>query len=1014
MRTFYFLQFLFFFVFLNHAQDDYFQQKVNTYIEVSLNDEKHELSGFEKIDYTNNSPQSLDSIVIHLWPNAYKNNSTEMAKHDLENGELEFRFSESKNKGYIDSLNFSSNEKPLRWSYLNNKIDIAVVYLHQSLQPSETITISTPFKVKIPLGIFSRLGHIGQSYQITQWFPKPAVYDKNGWHPLSYLSQGEFYSEFGTYDVKITLPENYVVGATGDLIDGENERAFLLKKVDQTKKIITSQNYSTDMSFPESSSNTKTLHFHQENVHDFAWFADKRYHVLKGEVELPHSKRKVNTWAMFTNNEFELWEKAIEHINDATYNYSLWVGDYPYNHVTAVDGSISAGGGMEYPNITVIGESGNSYFHDEVITHEVGHNWFYGILGSNERDNAWMDEGINSFVEYRHMNKKYGDNNNLFGNSLLRTLNLGGSSLMQLGYKFNASRNNDQPIQMGSSKYTSMNYGIIVYGKTGLGFNYLKEYLGDSIFDFCMRSYFEKWKFKHPQPKDIKNVFEKVSNKNLNWFFDDYIGSTKKIDYKISRIKKVSEDNYSLKLKNKTGFNAPISISGVGIDSSSCFFKWIDGFKADTTIELTFNNSIEKLVLNKNDYSSDLISTNNHIKTKGILKKVAPLKFKLLAGLENSDYSTIYYVPVIGWNSYNRLMAGVSLYNSILLERNFEWNFMPMYSFDSKDIVGSAGFNFQSYPTKLFSRISFGANVKSYYNQPVLSEERWIKSELFSEFRFKSKSLRSSPVQKIKLRAIRTDENSISPNFESIVQNSYFGVLDYQIKNKQFLTPKSLTLRYIYGANSSSSLVSSLSLTANYRVNYNKRLNGVELRFFAGYNFYSSSSRYNFLMKGQDGYNDYLYERTYLGRNVSYPNMLIQQSSNTHGAFNVNTSIGRPEKWILASNIKIEIPKIPFGIFSDVGVFPNIETYLDPSIGTWEESKTIEPMLNAGLYFSIKANKKEVLSVYLPLLHTQNINNSSIHTGNTIIKNVNFLQKITFVLSLENVNPRNLINSFGP
>ena len=139
MRTFYFLQFLFFFVFLNHAQDDYFQQKVNTYIEVSLNDEKHELSGFEKIDYTNNSPQSLDSIVIHLWPNAYKNNSTEMAKHDLENGELEFRFSESKNKGYIDSLNFSSNEKPLRWSYLNNKIDIAVVYLHQSLQPSERL-----------------------------------------------------------------------------------------------------------------------------------------------------------------------------------------------------------------------------------------------------------------------------------------------------------------------------------------------------------------------------------------------------------------------------------------------------------------------------------------------------------------------------------------------------------------------------------------------------------------------------------------------------------------------------------------------------------------------------------------------------------------------------------------------------------------------------------------------------------------------------------------------------------
>ena len=116
------------------------------------------------------------------------------------------------------------------------------------------------------------------------------------------------------------------------------------------------------MSFPESSKKLKTLHFHQENVHDFAWFADKRYHVLRGEVELPESKKKVTTWAMFTNNEFDLWEKSIEYLNDATYYYSLWVGEYPYNHVTAVDGSISAGGGMEYPNITVIGESYSAYF----------------------------------------------------------------------------------------------------------------------------------------------------------------------------------------------------------------------------------------------------------------------------------------------------------------------------------------------------------------------------------------------------------------------------------------------------------------------------------------------------------------------------------------------------------------------------------------------------------------------------------------------------------------------------
>ena len=1015
MKKIFFLYFLFSTALHTYSQDNYFQQRVNTFIEVFLDDEKHELSAHETIEYTNNSPNPIDSILFHLWPNAYKNISTEMAKHDVENGELEFRFSDVSDKGFIDSLNFSCDDKTLRWNYFNNKVDIAVVHLDTSLLPNQTISIATPFRVKIPSGLFSRLGHIGQSYQITQWFPKPAVYDKEGWHPMSYLSQGEFYSEFGSYDVKITLPENYVVGATGDLINGDDELAFLKNKVEQTEAIILAKNYSSDMSFPESSSTTKTLHFHQENVHDFAWFADKRYHVLKGEVELPKSKRKVATWAMFTNNEFKLWEKAIEYINDATYNYSFWVGDYPYNHVTAVDGSISAGGGMEYPNITVIGESRSHYFHDEVITHEVGHNWFYGILGTNERENAWMDEGINSFVEFRHMSKKYNQKNNLFENNLLKTLDLGGSSLMQLGYKFNASRNNDQPIQMGSSKFTSMNYGIIVYGKTAMGFNYLKEYLGVSKFDSCMRTYFDRWKFKHPQPRDLKAVFEEVSKKNLNWFFNDFIGTTQKVDYKIKRIKKTSNSTYLLKLKNRTGFTAPISISGINKDTSTTYFKWIEGFKSDTTIEINTEKSIEKILLNNNNSSNDLISTNNYIRTSGILKRTAPLKLKFLTGLESSENTTIYYTPAIGWNSYDRLMAGISLYNSLLLERNFEWTLVPMYSFGNKEIVGLGSINFQFYPTKIFSRISTGFNFKSFYNRPVFSNERWSKSEIFSEFKFKSQSLRSSPLQKIRLSAIRIDENNFSQQPESIFQTSFFGVIDYTIQNKQFLTPKNITIRYLVGANSTSPLVSSINLTGNFRTNYNKSMKGIELRFFGGYNFYSSSSRYNFLMKGQDGYYDYLYERTYLGRNVGYPNMLVQQSSNTHGAFNINTSIGRPEKWMIATNLKIEIPKIPIGIFSDVGIFPTIQTFQDPS-GAWQESKKIEPMLNTGFYFSIKANKNEILSIYFPIWYSSNISKSNIYTGtgNLNVKNINFLQKITFVLDLNNVNPKNLINSFGP
>ena len=210
MRKLLFIVSILLFFKINFSQKNYFQQEVNTYIDVSLNDKKHELNAFEKIEYINNSPYKLDSLIIHLWPNAYKNINTALAKHDLENGELNFRFSNIEDKGFIDSLNFNSKDKKLKWSYYNKHIDIAVIYLNETLLPGDTTVITTPFRVKIPLGVYSRLGHIGQSYQITQWFPKPAVFDKNGWHPIPYLSQGEFYSEFGSYDVKINLPENYV------------------------------------------------------------------------------------------------------------------------------------------------------------------------------------------------------------------------------------------------------------------------------------------------------------------------------------------------------------------------------------------------------------------------------------------------------------------------------------------------------------------------------------------------------------------------------------------------------------------------------------------------------------------------------------------------------------------------------------------------------------------------------------------------------------------------------------
>jgi len=186
------------------SQNNYWQQKVDYKIEVKLNDDKHEIYGFESFNYFNNSSDTLYFIYIHLWPNAYKNDKTPLGKQLWEVKNQILRFGGDDKRGYIDSLDFKVNEQKVKIEF--EEVDICKLILNTPLLPNQTLEVSTPFRVKIPSGEISRLGHIGQSYQITQWYPKPAVYDKNGWNQISYLNQGEFYSEYGSFDVKITVP----------------------------------------------------------------------------------------------------------------------------------------------------------------------------------------------------------------------------------------------------------------------------------------------------------------------------------------------------------------------------------------------------------------------------------------------------------------------------------------------------------------------------------------------------------------------------------------------------------------------------------------------------------------------------------------------------------------------------------------------------------------------------------------------------------------------------------------
>ena len=194
------------------------------------------MDGFEIIDYTNNSPDTLHYIWFHLWPNAYKNDQTAFSEQMLQLGNTDFYFSDESKRGYINRLDFKINGITANLEDHPQYIDVAKLILPFALLPGQTIKITTPFHEKIPYN-FSRGGYIDHTFQITQWYPKPAVYDNRGWHPMPYLEQGEFYSEFGNFRVRITVPKDYIVAATGEL-QNEDEMKWLHEKSEASAEQI--------------------------------------------------------------------------------------------------------------------------------------------------------------------------------------------------------------------------------------------------------------------------------------------------------------------------------------------------------------------------------------------------------------------------------------------------------------------------------------------------------------------------------------------------------------------------------------------------------------------------------------------------------------------------------------------------------------------------------------------------------------------------------------------------------
>ncbi len=936
-----------------------FQQEVNHKINVSLDETQKTLSGHITTTYINNSYDTLEFIYYHLWPNAYKDVNTKFAKQQLQLHNISFEYASDEYRGYIDfdTCYVNGEESVLREAFSGVE-DIAILPLYQPLPPGDSVKIEGDFFVKIPI-LTSRLGWMENEFCITQWYPKPAVYDSYGWHPMSYLDMGEFYSEFGKFEVNIDLPDNYIVAATGNLVSKKE----LTRLEDYAELCNMVKNKCNVRSYGDSTKR-KIVSYKCNNIHDFALFTSPDFAVDRELCFIESANKYVTCWAFYNKSHSKLWSEATKYIGKTINMLSENVGVYPYQNCSAVDAPIGAGGGMEYPTITVV-SADNQLSLERVIVHEVIHNWFYGMLASNERDNPWIDEGFTSFYESKYFDKYYpglGLLEESFGiDANIHKLNdLAGLFSRELAWSYLVSENIIQTASLNSEEMSPLNYFVLSYFKTVTAIYSLETYLGKNEFEYLMQGFYSKYRFKHIYPKDLKNYFYDNSIKPTKWFFNDFIETNKIPDYKICKIKKDS-----VFVKNNGECISPLFIQ-IG-DS----LHVIDGFTDEK--KLYVENESE-ITIDPDFITLDLNRRNNYYR-KGFLKSRRKLKLSMFNFMDNPKYAQVPFAPIVLYNSTDGWSPGLLFYTSPFPKKRVEFQIMPVWGSTTNSLIGFSKLSGYIHPkNELCREIEPFVSAKRF---SVDDTKRYYRLVAGVKFKFRTDMLKT-----MESELLVRNVNATDYYFDSV---NNFQEIKYDLSDQGPINywSASLDLQRGYGF---------VKMTAEYNkfFNYNENI-GLDIRVFAGAFLYSSEQyygNYNFRMSGNLGSQDYFYDHLFVGRNVDIKmdpeNLWSHQFIKNDGGFTLYTPYGQTDEWLVAVNLNSETPLRIIDVYANFGLCP-IQNEYKPDF-----------YYESGIRLKFA---KDFFSIYFPITGTAKVWD----TSNNIYTD-NYLQKIRFTLSLDKIN----------
>ncbi len=491
------------------VDDNYWQQHVDYTMDIDMNVNNYQYKGKQKLVYTNNSPDDLDRVFYHLYFNAFQPGS-QMDVRSLSIKDPSAKIGDKISRlkpseiGYIKVNSLQQNGVDVTFETVGTILEVA---LNKPIKSGESVTFDMVFDAQVPKQI-RRSGRNSKedvALSMSQWYPKMAEYDFQGWHTPPYIAR-EFHGVWGDFDVTLHIDKNYVVGGSGYL---QNPQEVGHNYEDKTQKL----------KLPKG--DKITWHFKAPNVHDFMWAADPEYNhdVLKMEngIDL-HFLYKKNLEKKYLTNWKKLQPKTAELM---TY-FSENVGQYPYKQYSVIQGG---DGGMEYAMSTLI--TGKRKFGSlfGVTAHELAHSWFQFLLASNESLHPWMDEGFTTYIS------------NKAENLILNEGKENPHSGSYKGYRSMVSGDYEESLSTHADRYdTNLAYGKSSYSKGNIFLSQLEYVIGPENVAKGLKKYFTDFSFKHPTPNDIKRSMEKVSGIHLDWYLNEWTQTTHTIDYGIKSV----------------------------------------------------------------------------------------------------------------------------------------------------------------------------------------------------------------------------------------------------------------------------------------------------------------------------------------------------------------------------------------------------------------------------------------------------------------------------------------------